>query len=186
MVFSALVGVVALARLTELAVSRRNLGRLRAAGGVEHGAGHYPAMVAVHVGLLLSCLAEVWLLDRPWLPWLAATCLTLLVAAMILRLWVIATLGERWVTRVMVVPGSVPLTGGPFRWLRHPNYVAVVIEIMALPLVHSAWLTAIVCSALNAAVLTVRVRVENQALGRTAAAWRRGPRGSEQARVEAP
>ncbi|HXT21632.1 MAG TPA: isoprenylcysteine carboxylmethyltransferase family protein, partial [Thermoanaerobaculia bacterium] len=85
-----------------------------------------------------------------------------------LRYWVIATLGERWTTRVLVLPNAPLVAGGPYRWLRHPNYLAVAVEVFALPLVHTAWLTALVCGAANLAVLALRIRVENAALDEVA------------------
>ena len=111
----------------------------------ETGQGHYPAMVALHTGLLAACPAEVWLADRPFVPALAWPMLAVLAAAQALRWWCIHTLGPRWNTRVIVVPGLPLVTGGPYRWrwLRHPNYVAVVAEGVALPLVHTAWVTAV-------------------------------------------
>ncbi len=122
-------------------------------------------MVALHTGLLLACLAEVWLLDRPFLPWLGWPMLVLVVASQALRWWCIATLGPRWNTRVIVVPGLPLVARGPYRWLHHPNYVAVVVEGFALPLVHSAWITALVFTVLNAVLLLAfRIPCENRAL----------------------
>lgn len=168
--YAVLILLVGLERLAELVVSNRNLRWSRQHGGVETGAGHYPAMVLLHSGLLVGCLVEVWLLDRPFLAWLGWPMLALVVAAQALRWWCISTLGRQWNTRVVVVPGTGRITSGPYRRLRHPNYVAVVIEGAALPLVHTAWLTAVVFSVLNAVLLTVRIRSESGALamlGRT-------------------
>jgi methyltransferase len=92
--------------------------------------------------------------------------LLLVVLATGLRYWVITTLDGRWTTRIVVLPGSSPVTGGPYKFLRHPNYLAVITEILALPLVHTAWVTAIVFSALNALILRVRIRAEEEALSR--------------------
>ena len=159
---------MALERLVELVLSRRHERALRARGAVEAGAGHYPLMVGVHTALLAGAAAEVLLLDRPFLPWLGWPMLAVVAATMALRYWVIATLGERWTTRVLVLP-AVPLVArGPYRFLRHPNYLAVVLEVAALPLVHTAWITAIVCSLANALVLALRIRVEDAALRRAA------------------
>lgn len=160
-----LVLAVALERLVELVLARRNAARLRARGGHEAGVGHYPVMVALHTGFLVACAVEVTLAERPFHAAVGVPMLVLVVAAMALRYWVVATLGDRWTTRVIVVPGEPVVVGGPYRWLRHPNYLAVVVEIVALPLVHGAWLTALVFSAANALLLTVRIRVEEQALG---------------------
>ena len=162
--FVVLVALVALERLAELVVSQRNTAWSLARGGREHGAGHYPFMVVLHTGLLAGALGEVLLAERPYVPVLAWTMLTLVVLAQALRWWCITTLGKRWSTRVVVVPGLPLVTGGPYRWLRHPNYVAVVVEGFALPLVHSAWLTAVVFTLANAALLRVRIGVEDAAL----------------------
>ena len=164
--FLALVGAVALERLGELAISRRHERRLLARGAVEAGAGHYPLMVAVHVALLVAAPAEVLLLRRPFLPWLGWPMLALVAATMALRYWVVATLGERWTTRVFVLQGAPLVASGPFRFLPHPNYLAVAVEVVALPLVHTAWLTALACGVANLLVLRQRIRVEDQALGR--------------------
>jgi methyltransferase len=159
-----LLALVGLERVAELVVSRRNMAWSLARGGREVGQEHYRAMVVMHLLFLVSCAAEVVLLDRPFLPWLGWTALAVVLAAQALRWWCIATLGHQWNTRVVVVPGLPRVTGGPYRWMRHPNYVAVVAEIAALPLVHSAWLTALVFTVLNALVLRTRLRVENEAL----------------------
>jgi methyltransferase len=162
--FTVLVALVALERLAELVVSTRNAAWSRTRGGRESGQGHYPVMVALHTGLLVAMLVEAWA-RRPDVPaGLAWTMLALVVASQALRWWCIATLGHRWNTRVIVVPDLPPVTGGPYRLLRHPNYVAVVVEGLALPLVHAAWITALVFTVANAALLTVRIRTEDAAL----------------------
>ena len=162
--FTALVALVGLERLAELVVSRRNAAWSLARGGVEHGRGHYPVMVALHSGFLIAMLVEAWVRRPEVPPALAWSMLALVIASQALRWWCIATLGPRWNTRVIVVPGMPPVTDGPYRLLRHPNYVAVVVEGMALPLVHSAWMTALVFTVANAVLLTVRIRVEDAAL----------------------
>ncbi|CAN1512128.1 MAG TPA: hypothetical protein DEP24_10450 [Mycobacterium sp.] len=159
-----LIGAVALERVAELVVSQRNLAWSRVRGGVEFGSGHYPAMVALHTALLVGCVAEVALLDRPFLPALGWPMLAVVLGAQVLRWWCISTLGRQWNTRVVVVPGASRVTGGPYRLLSHPNYVAVIAEGIALPLVHTAWITACVFTALNAALLVTRIRTENTAL----------------------
>jgi methyltransferase len=164
LLFTLLVVAVGLERVAELIVSTRNARWALARGGVETGRGHYPVMVAVHTGLLLGCVAEVWLADRPFLPVLGWTMLALVVACQGVRWWCIRTLGPRWNTRVIVVPGLPLVTAGPYRFLAHPNYVVVVVEGVALPLVHTAWLTAVVFTIANAGVLTVRLREERRAL----------------------
>jgi methyltransferase len=159
-----LVVAVALERSVELAITRRNLAWAREHGAREHGRDHYGWMVVTHASFLIACPAEVIALDRPFVPLLAAPMLVLLGVAMALRYWAIAALGRRWTTRIIVIPGLPVVTGGPYRWLRHPNYLAVVIEVAALPLVHTAWLTALVWSAANAMVLRARITAEEAAL----------------------
>lgn len=167
--YTLLVAVIAVLRVRELGVSKRHLRVLEGRGAIEVGAGHYPWMVALHTTFLLSCVAEVWLLDRPWRPLVATAAMLVLVAATGLRWWTLATLGERWTTRVLVVPGEDLVRAGPYRWLRHPNYLVVVMEIAAIPLVHYAWLTAGVFSIANLVLLKERIRVEDEALSRIAA-----------------
>ena len=162
--FTALVVLVGLERLAELVVSNRNAAWSLARGGRETGRGHYPVMVVLHTGLLVGMLVEAWLRRPSVSPVLAGTMLALALASQGLRWWCITTLGPHWNTRVIVVPGLPPVRSGPYRFLRHPNYVAVVVEGVALPLVHAAWVTAAVFTVANAALLAVRLRVENQAL----------------------
>ncbi|QTR05943.1 isoprenylcysteine carboxyl methyltransferase family protein [Saccharothrix algeriensis] len=162
--YSVLVGLVAVERLAELVVAKRNLAWSLARGGRETGFGHYPFMVALHTGLLAGCLVEVWAADRPFAPALGWSMLALVVASQALRWWCIRVLGRQWNTRVVVVPGLPRVTGGPYRLVPHPNYVAVVVEGFALPLVHGAWLTAVAFTALNAGLLAVRIRAEDRAL----------------------
>lgn len=168
--YVALVLAVGVERLAELVVSRRNLAWSRARSGIEYGAGHYPFMVVLHTGLLAGCLLEAWLLHRHFLPILGWLMFAVVLGSQALRWWCIATLGKQWNTRVVVVPGAARITGGPYRLLRHPNYVAVVAEGIALPLVHTAWLTTIAFTVLNALLLRVRIGVENGALGELARA----------------
>lgn len=162
--FTVLVVAVGMERLAEVALSRRNTAWSLAHGGVETGQGQYPVMVVLHVGLLVGAVVEVWVRKPPFVPALGITMLVLLVAAQALRWWCVAVLGRQWSTRVVVVPGMRRVTGGPYRFLKHPNYLAVVVEGFALPLVHSAWITAVVFSVANAALLTARIRTEDRAL----------------------
>ena len=162
--FTLLVAAVGVERLAEMVVARRNAAWSFARGGIETGRGHWPWMVLLHIGLLIACLVEVWVADRPFIPVLGWTMLALVIASQGLRWWCIGTLGPQWNARVIVVPGSRRVTTGPYRWFSHPNYVAVVVEGFALPLVHTAWVTALVFTVLNAAVLTARLRAESQAL----------------------
>jgi methyltransferase len=166
LLYALLVALVAAGRLIELRIAGRNRRALLARGGVEVAPGHYPWMVLQHTAFLICCPLEVWLLGRPFLPLLGIPMLLLVVLATGLRYWVISTLDGRWTTRIVVLPGASPVTGGPYRFLRHPNYLAVIAEILALPLVHTAWLTAIVFSVLNGILLRVRIRDEEDALSR--------------------
>lgn len=165
--FTALVLVVALERLAELVVSKRNAAWSFARGGVETGQRHYLVMVVLHSGLLLGALVEVWVRRPEFEPALGYPMLALVLGSQGLRWWCIGALGPRWNTRVIVVPGLPLVTRGPYTFLSHPNYVAVVVEGLALPLVHSAWVTALVFTVCNAALLLVRLRVENAALRST-------------------
>ena len=162
--FTLLITLMALERLAELVVSKRNATWSMARGGREFGGGHFPPMVVLHTGLLVGALVEVLFAHRPFIPGLGWPMLALVVASQALRWWCIGTLGRRWNTRIIVVPGMPLVTRGPYRLLRHPNYVAVVVEGFALPLVGTAWITALTFSALNAILLWVRITAENAAL----------------------
>lgn len=153
-----LLGFVTLERVAELVLARRNTRMLLRQGAVEHASGHYPLIVVLHA----AWLAALWLWGREQpvsLPWLAAF---LLLQA--LRAWVLATLGPRWTTRIIVQPGARLVARGPYRWFSHPNYVVVVGEIAVLPLCLGLPEMALVFSLANAAILAVRVRAENAAL----------------------
>lgn len=160
-------GIVILQRLSELVVSARNARRVLARGGKEYGAGHFPWLVCVHVLFIAGIAAEVTFLGtRPgalWPLWFA-----LWAGAQALRYAAIRALGERWNVRIIVVPGMPLVRTGPYRRLRHPNYVAIVIELIAAPLIFGAWRTALVVSVLNALALRTRIRVENEALNSAA------------------
>lgn len=151
-------------------LSSRHVTWALANGGRESGAGHYPAMVTLHTALLVGAVVEVLTAHRPFVPGFAWTMLTIVVAAQALRWWCIRTLGMRWNTRIVVLPKLALVAGGPYRWFRHPNYVAVVAEGVALPLVHTAWLTAALFTGLNAWLLTLRIRAEDAALATVVAA----------------
>jgi len=163
-VYSVIVGLVALERLFELVISRRNVRHQLARGGIEYGAGHYPVIVLLQSALLLGCLTETWFMARHFVPSLGYSMIGVLIFSQALRYWVVVTLGRQWTTRVIVVPGDVRVMTGPYRFLSHPNYLAVVAEGIALPLIHSNWITASVFSVANALVLATRIRVENSAL----------------------
>lgn len=145
-------------RLIELFFARLNARRLRGRGGIEFGAAHYPLIVILHaiwiVGLLI--LGHGRAVDPFWL--------SVFVVLQIARVWVIASLGRRWTTRVIVMPGAVPVARGPYRWLRHPNYLIVALEIAVVPMALGLPAVAVVFSAANAALLAYRIRIENEAL----------------------
>ena len=163
MSYLVLIGLVGVERIAELILAQRHLRWYLDRGGREYGADHYPVMVTLHTALLVGCLVEV-MAGRPFLPALGWPMLVLVVLAQALRWWCIATLGPRWTTRVVVLPGVPPIRRGPYRILHHPNYLAVVVEGAALPLVHTAYITATIFTIANAALLWTRIRVENTAL----------------------
>ena len=154
----AILALVTLQRLGELFLSKRNTRRLLERGAHEVAPGHYPLIVAVHV----MWLAALWWF-APGRPidgfWLAV-----FVLLQIARIWVIATLGKRWTTRIIILPDAPWVARGPYRWVNHPNYLVVISEIAVLPLVWGLWPVALLFSALNAAVLSIRIREENRAL----------------------
>lgn len=149
---------VTLARLVELAIARRNTARQLAAGAREYAPGHYPLIVAVHVAWLATLWMMVWEHPVHW-GWLAVFALL-----QPLRVWVLATLGPRWTTRIILIPGDTLVRAGPYRWIKHPNYAVVVGEIASLPLAFGLWHAALVFSILNAFVLSIRIRAENATL----------------------
>lgn len=163
--FTALVLLIGLQRLFEVRRSRAHEHRLRAAGAREHAAWQVRVLAALHAAWLASAVVEVWTLAPPFRGWLAFWALVLLAAGQLLRRSAMSALGERWTIRVMTLPGAPPVVRGPYRHLRHPNYVGVVLEIAALPLVHGAVWTAGAFSVANLALLAVRIRAEEAALG---------------------
>ena len=155
-----ILALVTLQRVGELWLAKRNTKRLLDRGAREHGAGHYPLIVAAHT---LWLIALWWL--APQRP-VEAFWLALFVLIEAARVWVLMTLGPRWTTRIIVVPNAPLVRRGPYRFVNHPNYWVVVAEIAVLPLVFGLWQVALLFTLLNAAVLTVRIREENRALGR--------------------
>ena len=153
-----ILALVTLERLAELPWAEANRRRLIAAGGHEVASGHYPLIVLVHA----SWLVALWLLAPGRPVNLVLIVVFLLVEAG--RIWVLTTLGRRWTTRIIVVPGEKLVAHGPYRFVDHPNYVVVALEIASLPLVFGLWEIALIFSLLNAAVLWVRIRAENRAL----------------------
>lgn len=162
--YAGLLGLLGVERALELALSRRHVAWAQAQGGRLADDPVWPAMVALHAALPVAALAEVALLHRRYRPNVGAAMLAMAVAAQALRWTAVATLGRQWSVRVVTVPGAPVVTRGPYRYIRHPNYVAVAAEVAAVPLVHGAWLTAAVFSALNAVVLRRRIVAEERAL----------------------
>lgn len=156
---------VGVERLIELVVARRNARWSFANGGREFGQRHYPAIVTMHTLLLVSCIVEVGWAQRPFIAWLGWPMVGVVVVSTVVRWWCVSVLGRHWNPRLIVIPGAALVRRGPYRWIHHPNYTAVAAEVAALPLVHSAWITAIVFTIANALVLRVRIRAENVALG---------------------
>jgi methyltransferase len=149
---------VTVQRLGELALSRHNTSKLLARGAIEVGACHYPLIVSVHAAWLIA----LWIWGRGESVNLVA--LALFIALQGLRVWIIATLGARWTTRIIVLPGEPLVASGPYRYLSHPNYVVVAAEIATLPLALHLPVLAVIFTGLNAAVLTIRIRAETRAL----------------------
>jgi len=162
--FTSLVAIVAVQRLWELVRSRRHERALLARGGREHARGQMPWMSALHGSWLAAMILEVVLLGREARMGLAVAAGLVFLVGQGLRLAAMSALGERWTVRVITLPGAPPVDRGIFRWLRHPNYLGVVLEIAALPLVHGAWITALVWSTANALLLVLRIRAEEAAL----------------------
>ncbi len=152
-------------RIFELWLSNRNARCAFANGGIEVGRGHYAVMVGFHAGFLFSCATESLLYTQVFPSVLATIALAGAVAAQVLRYWSVATLGKNWNTRIIVVPDSEPLTSGPYRYVRHPNYAAVALEMACVPLIRGLFLTAVVFSVGNGLLLAQRIPLEERALG---------------------
>jgi methyltransferase len=162
--YTALLGLVGAERLFELGLSRRNIAWALGRGGHKVEGDAFSALAIMHAAFLPACLLEVVLLKRAFVPALGIPMLVVVAGAQALRYWAVATLGRRWSVRVVVIPDAASVTGGPYRFVRHPNYLAVVLEVAALPLVHGAYVTAAAFSALHAVLLGRRIRVEERAL----------------------
>ena len=150
--------LVTIQRLAELVIARRNTERLLKAGAIEASPGHYPLIVALHAAWLIG----LWILAYNIPPNLVLIGIFLILQA--LRVWVLVTLGPRWTTRIIILPGTPLVTSGPFRFLSHPNYCVVVAELLVLPLAFGLVWYGIIFSILNAMILTIRIRAENEAL----------------------
>jgi methyltransferase len=164
LLFALLVALIAGERLTEMRISARNTRRLLKQGGVEACRSQLLPMIVLHATFLAAAPVEVWLLGRPFVPAVGWTALAVMVVAQGVRFWTLGVMGERWTVRVVAVPGERAITSGPFRFVRHPNYAVVAAEIVALPLVHTAWMTAVIFSVLNGGLLAARIRCEERHL----------------------
>lgn len=165
--FSALWLLVVAQRLWEVRLSKRHEAKLRAAGAIEHAAEQMPWMIALHTAWLVATLVEVWWLRRPFVLGVALPAFALFALGQALRLTAMRTLGERWTVKVITPVGAPAVASGIYRYVRHPNYLGVVLEIAALPLVHGAYLSAALFTGLNALLLWRRIRAEERALAAT-------------------
>jgi len=166
-VYLGIIAILALERGVELYIAHRNAACAFAAGAVEIGQRHYRVMVGFHAAFLVACAVESILRGSGAPAAVAVPAIVAELFAQFLRYWVIFTLRSRWNTRIIVFPDAKPVTSGPFRFARHPNYLAVAIEVVAMPLIGGAWVTAIVFSLGNAILLMVRIPAEERALGQS-------------------
>ncbi len=155
-----LLGLTTVQRLGELVLARRNTQKLKARGAYEVGASHYPLIVLLHG----AWLAGLWVWVLFWNPPLNLAWAGVYLALQVLRLWVLTSLGDRWTTRIIILPGATLVKRGPYRFIPHPNYTVVVLEIAVLPLAFGLWAYSLAFTLLNAAILTIRIRTENAAL----------------------
>jgi methyltransferase len=162
--YLALLALVAIARLAELQISWHHQQELAQRGIEKRADPGFRWMVALHIGILAGAAVEVVTLHRPFLPWLAAAMAVLFILATALRWWVIRVMGSHWNVEVMMSGRLGVVSDGPFRWVRHPNYLAVFVEMAALPLLHSAWITATAAIAGNILILQHRLRIEEPVL----------------------
>ncbi|OMP66064.1 isoprenylcysteine carboxyl methyltransferase family protein [Domibacillus epiphyticus] len=163
MIFLFIITIVCLQRIVELVIARRNEKWMRKQGAVEAGAEHYPLIVALHICFFISLAVEVVMMERSLSPWWPLL-LTLFLFAQAGRVWSLFSLGRFWNTKIIILPGAKVVKRGPYRWIRHPNYVIVAAEILVLPLLFQAYYTALVFSVLNAIVLSIRIPTEEKAL----------------------
>ena len=163
MLFYIIIAIVIIQRLVELIIAKRNEKWMRSQGAFEAGAGHYPIMVSMHMAFFISLILEVLVIDRPLSPlWIPL--LSLFLIAQIARIWCLTSLGKFWNTKIIILPGADVVKKGPYQFIRHPNYVIVATELLVLPLLFSAYFTAVVFSLLNLWMLSVRIPIEEKAL----------------------
>lgn len=164
-IFLGFILIIALQRLFELRLSKRNENIILRRGGREHAPEHFIYMKLIHLSWLIAMPLEVWYFERPFRIYLFIVALALTLTGQFLRYAAISTLKDRWTVRIMTLPKAAPVVDGIFRFVRHPNYFGVILEIMAIPLLHSAYITAFTFSIANAFLLRVRIRAEEHALG---------------------
>ena len=163
MVFSIVISIVILQRLVELIIAKRNEKWMRGQGAYEAGAAHYPVMVSMHIAFFIVLLAEVFLFERALSPvWILF--LAIFLTAQAARIWCLTSLGKYWNTKIIILPGADVVRKGPYKWVRHPNYVIVATELLVLPILFSAYFTAIIFSLLNVWMMSVRIPTEEKAL----------------------
>ena len=163
MLFFILISLVILQRLAEVVIAKRNEKRMLQQGAYEVGSSHYPIMVAMHVSFFISLILEVLIFDREISPLFSAFLIGF-VCVQLLRIWCLASLGSFWNTKIIILPGANVVKRGPYAFIRHPNYVVVCLEIILLPLMFQAYITAIIFTLLNIAMLSVRIPTEEKAL----------------------
>lgn len=163
MIFYIFLFIIILQRLTELFIAKRNEAHIKTMGGAEHGQKHYPLIVAVHMLFLLSLMAEVLMFNKEITPlWMVI--LPIIAITQIIRYWAVFSLGVYWNTKIIIVPNIEVVAKGPYKFMRHPNYLVVAVEILLLPVLFQAYATAILFTVLNAAVLAIRIPAEEKAL----------------------
>jgi len=163
MLVAIVISIVILQRLVELVVAKRNEKWMRSQGAFEAGSAHYPIMVAMHIAFFISLLAEVILLDRS-LSSMWIILLVIFLTAQVARIWCLTSLGKFWNTKIIILPGADVVQKGPYKWVRHPNYIIVTTELLVLPLIFGAYSTAIIFTLLNVWMLSVRIPAEEKAL----------------------
>ena len=163
MLFASIISIVVVQRLIELFVAKRNEKWMRSQGAYEAGATHYPIMVTMHIAFFISCILEVVVLERVLSP-IWAILLGLFLLTQSARIWCLTSLGKFWNTKIIILPGADVVRKGPYKWVRHPNYLIVTIELLVLPLLFGAYFTAILYSLLNMWMLSVRIPAEEKAL----------------------
>ncbi len=163
-IFIGIVAAIVLQRLFELGISKRNAAYLLAQGGREHNDNLLGVVKVLQVSWWIAAITEVWLLDRPFIPILAAVALVATLAGQVLRYLSMRSLGQRWTLPIITLPNQPVVSSGIYSYLRHPNWLGVILEIAALPLIHSAYLTAVCFSLANALLMSKRIEAEEQAL----------------------